>query len=253
MDDHLTKPVDPEALRDVLKKWLPREKWSERPGASQDAVTESVDESTSDVLDLDLPGSDVPGALRRLSGDQNLYVRLLEEFSRDFAPLGPDLSGRAQAGDWPAVYRLAHQVKGVAANLGLDDLARASADLEKETKTGPASSSRLTIWRARLDQAVSAIGRLERHKSAPRPGPVPTAMDMSRLDGGLHTLSHRLLAAGLDADDALNEIRPLLAAAGLDDEAVSLENAMARFDYDAARPIVQAILDRLTPSNKEKG
>lgn len=68
---------------------------------------------------LEDAGIDVPGALSRLMGKEDLYLRLLREFKDSSA--FPNFLDAMQRGDVEGAFLALHNEKGVAANLSLED------------------------------------------------------------------------------------------------------------------------------------
>lgn len=68
-------------------------------------------------------GMDVDGALHRLMDNEGLYIRLLGKFLDD--KNCEELEACIGAGDYEKAFHAAHTLKGVAANLGLAELAAA--------------------------------------------------------------------------------------------------------------------------------
>ena len=110
MDDHLGKPLGSSSLFAALRQHRPR------------AVSQSADS----LLVLDCGQ-----ALELLMGNQGLYARLLGGFVREYenaASVLDGLLGERRTGD---AVMLTHSVKGLAANLGGQQLAEAARVLEE--------------------------------------------------------------------------------------------------------------------------
>ena len=65
-------------------------------------------------------GVDVPLALERFVGDEEMYVHCLDLFINDKA--FPELGYALDAADFKTAFEKAHSLKGVSANLGLQPL-----------------------------------------------------------------------------------------------------------------------------------
>lgn len=111
MDDHLGKPLDSSSLFAALRQHRPRE-------ASRE------ENPTLSVLDSSR-------ALTLLMGNHGLYARLLEGFVREYENAPSALAGLLAEGRTEDAMMLAHSVKGLAANLGGDQLAVAAGDLDE--------------------------------------------------------------------------------------------------------------------------
>jgi len=125
MNGHLTKPIDPTALIDSLVRWAAPSERNMDERAQPDAPAGAVPDQ------LDLPGFDVAGSLRRLGGNRALYLRLLGMFRDDYAEIADRVEAAAAAGDLEAVREMAHTVRGVAGNFGAAELEAGAADLER--------------------------------------------------------------------------------------------------------------------------
>ena len=77
---------------------------------------------------------DINGAMTRLRNNKKLYAMLLKKF--DGASMLEDLKNKLANGDSTAAEAQAHTIKGVAANLSLDDLYAKAEAVESALKNG---------------------------------------------------------------------------------------------------------------------
>ena len=141
MNDHVTKPIDPDQLFAALRKWI-------RPATERAAVPKSLPasgetpvlntppESDPTVPDKDglpesLPGFDLVDGLKRLQGNRRLYRKLLLDFNTQYASTAEDIQRALVANDIKQVHSLVHNIKGLAGNLEATGLQAAAAELEK--------------------------------------------------------------------------------------------------------------------------
>ena len=122
MVDFVAKPIDPDDLMRILRRWLPS----------------SVTPAAVNAPLMALPGVDLDSALRRLDGNQGLLMRLLHDFASEQRATQAELEALLQAGNRAAASELLHALKGVAGNLGAVELATVTARLEDEIKSGEA-------------------------------------------------------------------------------------------------------------------
>ena len=122
MDDYLTKPIRPDALREMLGRWVAPD--GETSSATESAPAEPVDDAP--VLDAERLSM-----LRDLDdGDGALLASIADEFSAEALRQLASLREALAEGDPQAVERAAHSIKGSSANLGATRLAELAGHLE---------------------------------------------------------------------------------------------------------------------------
>ena len=122
MNDHIAKPIDVDYLFAILARWV-------KPRAPA-AATPTVSASAAQTGVPRLNGVDADAALARVGGSVAIYRRLLTRFRSGQADAIACLRGAYQAGDRETATRLAHTLKGLAANIGADKLTQAAFELE---------------------------------------------------------------------------------------------------------------------------
>ena len=113
MVDHVSKPIDPDALYEAVGRHFRRP-----PGIAN--VTELPE----------VPGLDTADGLVRVAGNRRLYLKLLRQFASEQGLASAQIAAQLQAGDRSAAESSAHAVRGVAANLGARTVQAAAAELE---------------------------------------------------------------------------------------------------------------------------
>ncbi len=76
---------------------------------------------------LKLRETDINGALKRLGGDEELYLTLLKQFVDD--PTITQLAKAIQNDEWNDAFTFAHALKGLAGNMGFVQLMHVSGQL----------------------------------------------------------------------------------------------------------------------------
>ena len=106
MNDHVTKPIDPDALFAALARWTNRARPRTHRRASPSAATGRRRRCRRSR------GSTWPAGLKRVAGNRKLYRSLLEQFAAKQADCGHRRSPRPSAnGDRELAERLAHTLK----------------------------------------------------------------------------------------------------------------------------------------------
>ncbi|MCE0558004.1 PAS domain-containing hybrid sensor histidine kinase/response regulator [Motilimonas sp. E26] len=147
MDDYLSKPIDPDELKRVLKKWLPTpaKESSEIAQEVNQETTQITQEQPSEIVakklisvtkDSAFPWSESPPeveletVMKRLAGNASLLVELLAEFVKGHQN---DLDNIRQAllfNDAEQAKSIVHGLKGASGNIGLEQLHKLSEQQE---------------------------------------------------------------------------------------------------------------------------
>jgi len=157
MNDHIGKPVNPDALYEALLHWLPvREK------AGDEALLAAL---------AGVPGLNLDVGLKIVRGDPDKYLHLIETFARSHADDSAQFRACLAVGDNAGARRMAHSLKGVAATLGAEDLGQSALALEtaiQELREQPAGESleevvqRVDSVLAPLLAGIARVGQIAR-------------------------------------------------------------------------------------------
>ena len=236
MNDHIAKPIDPDQLFATLARWV-----KPRP---VEAAKESVGNFSSELALLGVKGLDQEGALKRVGGNKRLLRDLLTQFVAKEAGAADEISTALKSGDRKLAERLAHTVKGVAANIGLVSISSAAAKLEKairEEDDGAVAPS-LAEFRVVLTHQIDAIeqGLRKAGPAEPDPGPqVPfNAVAASTLAKKLTAL---LKASDGEAGEAFLGLAGALAGTVAQPRLDALGRAINEFDFERALQSLQEI------------
>lgn len=131
MNDHITKPIDPDHLFETLVKWIP----AKARGTALSVKKHSLDQGAVDLPDH-LAGIDMAVGVRRVGGNRKLFKKILREFHHDYKDVLATIRSTLAADDIMTVQRLGHTLKGIAGSIGAEDLQRAALALENGVKAG---------------------------------------------------------------------------------------------------------------------
>jgi HPt (histidine-containing phosphotransfer) domain-containing protein len=134
MNDHVTKPIDPDQLFTALHKWIApaAERASDHNQPAADAKAEPQPAvSENDTLPESLPGFDLTEGLRRLQGNRRLYRKLILSFAGSCREMLDTIWLADAENDLVSIRNLAHSLKGSAGNLAADEVHAAAMALER--------------------------------------------------------------------------------------------------------------------------
>jgi len=229
MNDHLPKPIDPDALYSALERWL-------GPGSVAVAPSTGSGPEAASARPV-FNGIDMDFAMERMRGDHGFLRQLLSQFCVLYADAPNDIRGKLDAGEVQEARRLAHSIKGASGTLGALSLQKAAAALEKEiAETGSSLELRLGEFAAELDIVLS-------NRSVLSAGPPANgaALDPRAL---LERLSGEVKAGSYSALDTLAELKAAWPRRAMK-QLSGLERALTAFESEKALEFIAALEKQL--------
>ncbi|KQQ87323.1 MHYT domain-containing protein [Massilia sp. Leaf139] len=189
--------------------------------------------------------------VNRWGGKEDAYREALEHFHSQHAMLPQFLQGFLASADYPSLRMLAHKARGVAANLGLELLADALAELEQlaegdkgQQLAGVALLPGALAKAEAAHEAAILMIRAERPaQSQALPSPV-SAFDLPRALRAGKVLREALGRGALD-DAALAGLSAALAGHPAAARVTQVQAALSDFDFDLAQQQLDAAIAEL--------
>jgi signal transduction histidine kinase/CheY-like chemotaxis protein len=244
MNDHLSKPIDPDALFAALLRWIkPRAAVGEPAGET----VASPGNTTSSSAPLEAPafeiaGVDTKSALRRTGGNSKRYEMLLRKFAESTAV--EEIRAALAAGDTPTAARAAHSLKGAAANLGVTGVAEIAAKVETALLAEQNPRTELDGLATSLQAAVQAIRSALPNEKTAEHGPLASA-DAASVLVPLSRLKKLLANDDGEAADFILDAQPDLSKVLTGSELAALSGFVGNFDFAGALKCVSEIAARL--------
>ncbi len=177
MNDHVTKPIDPDQLFATLLKWIPPREHTtldQEPQGTLEGTDLTRLGQIEEELPNTLPGFDLAAGVKRLRGNRVLYRKLLSDFGADYQGVTAELREALDTDNLPAARDLVHNLKGPAGNLAATELLMAAIEMEKLLKKGdtngePSKKKLNEIFRsleAALSQALESAKSLRTSSNA---------------------------------------------------------------------------------------
>ena len=139
MNDHVTKPIDPDQLFATLLKWIPPREHTtldQEPQGTLEGTDLTRLGQIEEELPITLPGFDLAAGVKRLRGNRVLYRKLLSDFGADYQGVTAELREALDTDNLPAARDLVHNLKGPAGNLAATELLMTAIEMEKLLKKG---------------------------------------------------------------------------------------------------------------------
>ena len=226
MNDHVTKPIDPDALFAALARWT-------KPSTIPAPAPVAPKPSAGDVVVPEIEGIDIGGALKRVAGNKRLYRSLLEQFADKQSATGAQITAALEAGDRALAERLAHTVKGIAGNIGVESVRSAASKIERGIKDGDASvPALLTELETVMGLQVEAIRRALAGTVPKGGGAAEFNAEAAR--AAVERLNALLAENDGDASEAVEAVAETLAGRVDAQRIGDLRAAISEFDFDRA-------------------
>jgi len=233
MNDHVTKPIDPDLLFCTLLKWIDPVRLAGRPlpQAVRPAVAAGMRPAGGPLPAV--PGIDWRMALENVDGQRSRLEKRAGSFIREYASAPQILREALQLGDHARLQSLAHNLKSSAAYVGAFELSSAAARLEQDLRAGQFERVGVQVPAlvSAADTVLSGLAQMAA-LALPKAGdPEALSMVIARLDGYLRSDDAR-------AEDALAQLESLLGAGRYSDPLAesldALQHAVADIEYAAA-------------------
>ena len=236
MNDHVSKPIDPDALFATLTRWV-------KPRRVQHAAAEARPARVVEAVALpEIEGVDVKAGVARTAGNQRLYRDLLVRFAKDQRELGEQIAFALDSENSKLAERMAHTVKGVAGNLSIGKIFSSAAKLEKAIhENDPDTLVMLAEFTSLLDHQVHAIEQALPENALHRArGKAKRSFDARKASAAASRLRELLEASDSEAPEAF---QAFAAAADVVDKARldALGTAIHKFDFESALALLGEI------------
>lgn len=240
MNDHLTKPIDPEKLYAALIYWITGEKTVPQKIAP-------IAKPAPQVMHPDIPeldGIDTARGLAQSLGRPNLYLRILGNFDKEFGHSIQTIRQAMDNSDAVLARRTAHSLKSAAATIGATALSEQAKKLEDiYANNENAAEEQLDAADDELKRILALLAPLSPAK------PVAATRQASTLEASwplLETLKKQLYADDAGALRTLHELKEKLGPSAEQEEMLdTLQDLIEDVEYGEALHILQSLGDSL--------
>ncbi len=132
MDDYIAKPIDPKELFDIIKKWIKPKIEGDETVHSSAAPEGDMQTELQHKAGEEEPPVDMKKAMSRVGNDMTFYKEMVKEFV-GYVPEKLNLiSNGIKAGDFDAIQKNAHSIKGAAGNLSAVKIYSLTLEIENK-------------------------------------------------------------------------------------------------------------------------
>ena len=230
---YITKPIDVDELLETVAQWVKPD--TKRKKKEPDMKAETLDEP----VEFKFEHINSEAGLKRVAGNRKLYQKILLQFLDTAATL-PEAATLLSEGDKETAQRIVHTIKGVAGNLGADELFKTAQVLEGLIKTSDSDKPKLDKeFEATSESLNLVVDDIESFKATLK-GDTPESssaipLDMAKAKELVQTLDTALQEYDAGAMTVLEELGSVAGSVAIDTEMKALETAISKYDFDSAR------------------
>ncbi|GAA5217413.1 response regulator [Corallincola platygyrae] len=258
MNDHLAKPIEPNEVFTALLKWV---KQRDFDTSGLDKQSEGGDKSETPTDVPDLPGFDTESALARMAGSVNTYVKMLQRFIETEQDSIERIETEIEQSDTQTAERTSHTLKGLAGNIGAEQLAKAASELEQALresnereeseptellrKVNPLLENAKKVLNSTIETITKALESVQDNADRDAVLADNAPIDSEQLTSLLQQLANEIENYELTANETCDLIVSALENGPLKSEARELQKFVEGYDYDEAQTALNKLVSRL--------
>ncbi|MBU2277849.1 MAG: response regulator [Gammaproteobacteria bacterium] len=236
MDDHLTKPIDPQQLYRTLAHYLPAEP-QQRPMPQVEQAGPTLTEQQQLQQLAECSAIDSARALKNLGGKLQLYLKLIEDFQLEHQHQAPKLLDLFQHQQWQPLYLDIHSLKSTSAYIGAFEFSQLCQQFETALSQQSASAEAMQQLCEQLQQLLQQLSNV-----------LPTAA-INRQFQNLTDALTALLPLLQESDFAAEDLLPALLEVATDHPQASVVQQIAvdirQIEYEKATSNTVQLLQQL--------
>ena len=264
MNDHLNKPIAPNEVFAALARWIKPLAADHRTqhngpvsvntqvhsqhGGYQQINARVPMQTDAKLTPPHIDGLDVNGALARMAGNVGLYINLLDKFVSNQGQAADEIKEQLANNDRQTAERTAHTLKGVAANIGANDLSAKAAQLEHALYEQQEDVDTLVkLTEEQLATTVTAI-KAQQLLGAVRLSSENTVVDIAKLKVLWQQLHSEIADFDADAQDTWRAMRKVLANELSELIDSQLTKSLSEYDFELAQrqlPSLDALVSEI--------
>jgi two-component system sensor histidine kinase/response regulator len=238
MNDHISKPIDPQAMFETLRRYY-RKAHAQAPHAA--ATAAPLKQGTS----LEIEGIDVAGGIRRVAGNWKLYMDLLRRYVEGQQNAAGKVREALKNKDRALAERIAHTAKGVSGNIGAADVQAVAGELEESIRKVNPESWTEDILKRFAKVLGTTVARIRSVLEAPSEANEMRrdrkTTDPSALTEILQKLTQYVEESDSEAFEYLESVREELSSACPPEVFEKLRESLKSYNFSMARETLRLL------------
>jgi signal transduction histidine kinase/DNA-binding NarL/FixJ family response regulator len=247
-DAYLSKPVHKIRLEDLLYSVL-QDKGRHMAGEPDEGFFEDLETGAEFIPDSCI--IDVERAIRQLGVREDVYLRVLKTFCRDYKNFRTEYTELARHKEVGKIQKIVHSLKGSSATVGAEVLSHLAIEADRVCKNNELPSAELTTKLLTcLDEVLAFAEKMEKTEGET----VAEPDDLTVKEPGKVLQQLQDLADSLDQSlyDAINICLESLEANVSGKRIQSLNKMIRMYSYESALALVKELITELSPAASQE-
>jgi len=233
MNQHLTKPIEPELLYQTLCKYLNEDQESTTGIQDNDMSSAQIEMIKQVQLLKQNTSLEVEEAIAKVHGKQALYLQLVRDFWSKYQNLAAELVQQYKSGANEEFYRTAHSLKSTAQYIGAYELSNSAQLLESEIqKKGLNIELKLNEVTTLLEFLIAQLNRIYHTAQVIES---TKELDIEKARELCSKLQPLLEESNIYAEEISNQLKELAKNTILQKEVDQIHSLIEDFDFEDAQ------------------
>ncbi|MEA3315754.1 MAG: response regulator [Campylobacterota bacterium] len=233
MNDHITKPIDPDKFFEALLKYIKPKKDKESFNNQEKQNSNSIDifnnlDNTTDIINIE-------EALKRVFGNQKAFYKILKKFQNNYSNFDKLIIDLIKQNKLIEAEKKVHELKGISGNISATKLYQHMILLDSILKKGDTPFSKhLVKLQEYLKEVLEYISNIKIDEG----DDLSKEFDINKVKNLIDIILENLEKNIVLSNDALDELIPYLKDTKYEEFSKSLDEAISNFDTDSASQLI---------------